>query len=380
MKTISLKLLASLLALFTSVAIAQTDIRPEPGGKRLLFVDGDDIRPEPGGKRLLFIDSGELRPEPGGKRLLLVDSDGDVRHTPGGLRLALWDDNTLRRSPGGKILLAIDGDDIRTASGARMYFLDGPKLNRAQITAVLYTLKPDLFVLPPEETARLQKEMADAGAAEDAKAAADPWVGDHEIAGQNTDQTTKRKGSIAVTKQGEYYGITYKTGDNPAWTGVGIKVNVIEGGENELWAAVAPAGTVSLGLYDIKGGALSGTWIPTNGGLDPKVLGFEKLAGAPELGGVYKITGGKLPNGGAEYTGALNIDALPASFSQNTKCYRIRWATGSTATGFRLKDKLAVAAGWGADWEVLRFRLDNSSMGVELLNKSGAQGDYTIFR
>lgn len=384
MKMFPLKSLTALLGfLLGAVPLlhAQTSVRPDPSGKRLLFVDHDDIRPDPNGKRLLFVDGDDIRPEPGGKRLLFIDNDGNVRHTPGGVRLAIWDGNTLRRTFGGPILLVIDGDDIRpTLGGPRMYFLDGPKLSRSQITAVLYYLKPDLFTLSAGEIAAKEKELAENRAAEEARLAADPWVGKHEIAAHNTTATTKRKGSFVIAKQADYYAVTFETGENPAWKGIGVKVPIVPGGEQELWAAVAPAGAVSLGVYEIKGGSLAGVWVPVNAAQDKSVLGFENLVGAAELGGVYKITGGKLPNGGAAYTGALNIDPLPATFSGTAKCYRIRWANGATAVCFAVKNRIAAAAGWGADWEVLRFRLDSSSMSVDLLNKSGAEGYYTIFR
>ncbi len=381
MKTLSLLALTVVFGFFAGLeASAQTDVRPAPGGKRLLFIDGDDIRPEPGGKRLLFVDGDDIRPEPGGKRLLFIDADGDVRPAPGGIRLATWDGSTLRRTPGGEILMFIDGDDIRPRMGGpRLYFLDGPVPNRETITAVLYLLKPELFTLSAEQTAAKQKEMADNGAASDAAAAADPWPGTHQIAGQNTTSTTKRTGSIVLAKRAGAYTVLYETGENPKWAGIGVAVNV-PGSGPELWAAVGPAGATALGIYDIKGGNLTGSWIPSNAADDKSVLGFENLAGAAQLGGVYKITSGKLPNGGASYTGALNIDPLPATFSGTAKCYRIRWANGATAVGFRVGDKLVMAAGWGADMEVLRFRAENASFSVDLLNKGGAEGEYTLLK
>lgn len=381
MKVFSLPMVSAFATIFIGItAYAQTDVRPAPGGKRILFIDGDEIRPEPGGKRLLFVDGDDIRPEPGGKRLLFIDADGDVRPAPGGVRLATWDGWTLRRSPGGEILMFIDGDDIRPRMGGpRLFFLDGPVPNKETITAVLYLLKPELFTLSAEQTAAKQKEMAENGAAADAAAAADPWPGTHQIAGQNTASTTKRTGSIVIAKRGGAYTLVYETGENPKWAGIGVAMNV-PGSGPELWAAVGSAGAVALGIYDIKGGNLTGSWIPSNAADDKSVLGFENLVGAAQLGGVYKITSGKLPNGGASYTGALNIDPLPATFSGTAKCYRIRWANGATAVGFRVGDKLVMASGWNGDFEVLRFRAENASFSVDLLNKSGAEGEYTLLK
>jgi hypothetical protein len=152
------------------------------------------------------------------------------------------------------------------------------------------------------------------------------------------------------------------------------------GADQELWAAVGPAGAVSLGVYTIQGGSLSGAWLPGNAMQDRPAIGFENLSGAARLGGVYKITSARLPNGGAAYTGALNIDPLASTLSGNVKCYRIRWTNGATAVGFATNSFLAVATGSGADWEILRFKPDNTGISVESLNKSGAPGGYTVSR
>jgi hypothetical protein len=386
-----LGLLAGCLLTSLVCSPAQTDVRPAPGGKRLLFVDGDDIRPEPGGKRLLFVDGEDIRPTPGGERLLFVDTDGDIRHTPNGIRLAYWDGDTLRRSPGGPILLFVDGDDIRPdMGGPRLLFLDGPALSKQQITAVLMILKPDLFKLSAEETAAKKKEFADneAGyqptaqpetAPSTSEAKSDPWVGDRPITAQRTGKSTRREGTIDIAKQGKCYSVTYKTGETPAWQGIGVPIDE-PGMEPEIWAVVGPAATVALGAYVVKDGRLEGSWIPVNAtGEDRSVLGFEKLHGAAELGGQYTIDAGQLPNGGAAYTGTLQIEPLPIK-SKEVKCYRITWSNGATAVGFLIKDKLFVGAGWGPDWEVVRIRPKAGEFVLEFLNKSGEPGSYTLPR
>lgn len=384
-----LGLLAGGVFLALSGSPAQTDIRPSPGGKRILFVDGDDIRPEPGGKRLLFVDGEDIRPEPGGKRLLFVDKDGDVRPNPNGIRIAFWDGDTLRRSPGGPILLFIDGDDVRPRMGGpRLYFLDGPALSKQQLTAVLMILKPELFQLSTAETAAKEKEFAANAAASQktttsqappSASTPDPWVGNRPITSQRTSKTTKRDGTIDIAKQGKCYTVTYKTGENPAWHGIGVPINE-PGMEPEIWAVVGPSAAVALGAYIVKDGKLDGSWIPVNAtGEDRSVLGFEKLRGPAELGGQYTIESGKLPNGGAEYSGALQIEPLPIK-DKEVKCYRITWSNGATAVGFLIKDKLFVGAGWGADWEVIRIRPKADSFVLEFLNKSGQPGSYTLPR
>ena len=217
------------------------------------------------------------------------------------------------------------------------------------MTAVLYLLKPEFFKISDAEKDAKEKEMAKNGAEEAAVRGADHFPGDHRIITHYVETGGGRKGSVLLAKQGNFYAITYKTGENPAWQGIGVKV-ALPNGDQELWAGVAPGGTVSLGIYGIKGGALSGTWLPINAADDKSVFGFENLVGSPTLAGVYKITGGKLPNGGVAYTGALNIDPLSQALNSDGKCYRFRWATGTTGLAFRAGDRLAVAAGWGADF------------------------------
>lgn len=367
--------LSLLLAGVVTTTFAQTDIRPAPGGKRLLFVDGDDIRPAPGGKRLLFIDQGkELRPEPGGKVLLAIDGD-DIRDKFGGTRIAVWDGWSLRRAPRGPELLFVDGDDLRpTMGGPRTLFFDGPKLSKAQVTAVLYIMRPELFAPAAGDTAK-QKEMPANSAT--GSATDDPWLGSHNILSHQSGGA-KRSGAIVVTKQADYYGISYKTGEATAWQGIAVNVALPGSRGPELWAAVAPGGAASLGIYEVNGNSLRGVWVPVNASQDRSLLGYENLNGPAELGGGYKILNGKLPNGGAAYTGELNIDPLPTKLYDNARCYRIRWTTGTTALGFQTQTKLAVAAGWAADFETLRFRIENSGIMVEVLNKAGALGSYWL--
>ena len=379
MKNPTLLVWGSCLLAVAGLHAQQTNIRPDPTGKRLLFVDGPNVRPEPGGARLLFVDGDNIRPDPGGKRLLFIDQDGDVRPEPGGVRLAHWDGTVLRKSPGGPRLGLLDDKFFRPEPGFQKYFyIDGDPLSRVQLTAVLYKLHPEFFQISEQEKVAKEKEMAKNGAEEDARKAADHFAGDHAILAHSSSGGPSRKGSIQITKQGEFYALTLKTGENPPWQGIGVRVTTA-GGDQELWAGIAPAGAISLGIYAIKGGNLSGTWIPINAANDKSVYGYEALVGAAEIGGVYKITAGKLPNGGVTYTGALNIDPLTEKLIADAPCYRFRWATGTTALAFRVGDRMAVAAGWSADYEVLRLRLDHSDLlGGDFLGKSGAKGSYNL--
>jgi hypothetical protein len=371
--------LGLLLALPSPTLFAQTSIRPDPSGPRILFVDGDNIRPDPNGKRLLFVDGDDIRPEPGGKRLLFIDGD-NVRPDPHGVRLAFWDGNTLRRTLNGQILLFVDGDTIRDKfGGKRLYFIDGPALSRQKLTAVLYHLKPELFTLSEQEIAAKKEEMRKNEAETDARAAADQFVGNWEIITHYTSGDVKRKGSVAVTPQGTFYGVEFKTGETPPWKGIAVKYKT-KLNDQELWIAMAPAGAVGLGIYQVQGGNLTGTWLPVNAATDKSVLGFEKLTGSPQVSGAYTITAGKLPNGGVTYTGAMNIDPLKENMNTTARCVRFRWATGNFGIGFVLDNTVAVSAGGQTDFEILRLQLGNGSMNGDFLSAKGAKGYYTLIR
>jgi hypothetical protein len=285
----------------------------------------------------------------------------------------------LRKAPGGPRLGLLDDKFFRPEPGFQKYFyLDGDPISRVQLTAVIYKLHPEFFEISEQEKAAKEKEMAKNGAEEDARKAGDQFPGDHTILAHSSTSGPSRKGSIEITKQGEFYALTLKTGENPPWQGIGVKVRTA-GGDQELWAGIAPAGAISLGIYAIKGGNLTGTWIPINASVDKSVYGFENLVGAAQIGGVYKITSGKLPNGGVTYMGALNIDPLAEKLIADAPCYRFRWATGTTGLAFRVGDRMVVAAGWGADYEVLRLRLDHADfLGGDFLGKSGAKGSYNL--
>ena len=239
--------------------------------------------------------------------------------------------------------------------------MDGTPLNRMQLTAVLYLLKPEFFQISPEEKAVKEKEMAKNGAEEDARKAADHFPGEHAILAHSTTSGAETHRIDSGHETGEFYARSRsRPGTQPherEYRG--------QSGQRRRTGALGrycPGAVMrlSVGVYNIKGGALSGTWIPINAAQDKSVLGYENLSGAAQLGGVYKISSGKFPNGGVTYSGAMNIDPLTDSLLVDAPCYRFRWATGTTGLAFRVGDRLFVAAGWGADYEVLRLRLDHA--------------------
>lgn len=305
------------------------DIRDEPGGKRLLVVDGDDIRPTPGGERLLFVDGDDIRPEPGGKRLLFVDGD-DVRPEPGGIRLLFLDGDDVRRAPGSPRLLFIDGQDIRDQPGGkRLFFIDG-QLTRPQLVAVLYKLMPELFTLSAEEEAELKKAMAEA-AAESDRAENEALFGQMSVINSNVDAWGGGTMTSTAGKDGFVYLDMQLKGAKMLGIGQVVTVNGYEG----LVFAAGAEGSAGLAVYEFKNGTLEGKWVPINAAKDGSTtLGTEKLTGGKSLAGTFKIAEAKAPNNGPAYAGTLSLkkiepkDAHQVFFGSDT--YALTWDLGGT--------------------------------------------------
>lgn len=359
-----------LVLLFAVPLAAQTTLRDAPGGKRLLFVDGDDIRPEPGGKRLLFVDGDDIRPAPGGVRLLFVDGD-DVRPEPGGIRLAFLDGKELRREPGGKVLLHIDHPDIRTVfGGKRLMFIDGEPLTKPQLVAALYHLKPELFKLTDDEIAKKKAAMKKA-AEESAVEASNKLYGKFTVLNSNVD--TARDAAIEVAKVGDFVSVTIKGKDGTEWYGVGVTRKVF--GDNEHWVAFQPKGAVGLAVYEPNGKNLDGVWIPYTALKDgKKALGSEKLAVTSAKTGKYKITEAKAPGTGDAYAGTLQVAPAPhGEASVNLNTLILQWTLGEAKVygiGFFLEyaqGKQALVAASGLEAPVMIGRIkETSSSGVHM--------------
>lgn len=367
-----------------STAAADTaDVRPEPGGKRLLFIDGDDIRQEPGGKRLLFIDDNVLRDGPGGKALLYFDDD-DIRNDFGGYRILMFDDSDLRRKPGSKSLLYIDGDDIRdTFGGKRLLFIDG-KVDKKQLIAALYLLMPDLFKLTPEEIAGLKAAMA-ATAAESDAAMNNVVVGKFDVLNSSMPGWG---GGVVTTIAGKdgYHYLDLKL-KGAEMMGIGMKSTGIATA-GELWIAFAPEGAVALCVYEIDGGKLTGKWVPGNAAKDGKEsLGTETLVGPASLSGEFKITEAQAPNAGAKYTGSVTLkpyQPVGGNESDLSELYQITWNFGTTklpGVAAKLsigdgKSVLIAASGTKGDFAVGHVGLQSATLakGIDFVTNKGKPG------
>lgn len=355
------------MSIGTAAQAAYVFVCQEPGGKRLIQVDGNDVGPVDG-KIALTIDSDGFINSRDGKRLLLV-SDDDVRPTDGGLKLATFDGDDIRHGAGGKVVLNYREKEIcPDSSSNRIYSIEGDeKLTKGQLIAAMYLLKPELFKLTAAEEAEQKKDRADA-AAEQAKAdSADLAAGTWGVL--NNSGIAEKLGSGTITigaKLGDAYPVTldFTAAGGPTWGGIGHLKEI--SGDKFLHVAYGTPKTVGLCVYEINGGALTGTWYPWFNDGTPKNTGTENLSGPASLDGTYKITKAAAPGTGAAYTGTVTIK--PADIvgaADNAKPYHVIWTFGKTqlhGMGIRTGKYLFVVSGTGADACIAQYKINNGVM------------------
>ncbi|TWT40415.1 hypothetical protein RAS1_41240 [Phycisphaerae bacterium RAS1] len=366
-----------------AIAAAQSEIRNQPGGTRLLCIDADgSIRKEPTGPRVLFLDPDgkSIRKEPTGPLILFFDGDS-VRENPNGPRIAFLDERSVRRTPTSPVLMDYKHPDIcPTANDKREFFVDGPDLTKHQLVGVLYLLKPKLFELSKEETDRLKKEMDTNAKAEEARLAADRAVGKFDIL--TADGAPASSGTVVVApKKGESYQVKFSHKGGPEWTGVGVQF-VQKDQDRYFWVAFGTPQTVGLGVFDIKGGVLEGKWYNGWSNEDPKNTGMENLKGPESLDGEFTITAAKTPHDGIDYTGTCVIKPFDLSFDNDYKPYTLTWTIGGkpyTGIGLRTREnKLYVAMGSGEALNLGSFKLGtNGEMIGDFFSNKKAKGYYT---
>jgi hypothetical protein len=353
--------LAASLALGLSVvsastALATTDIRDEPGGKRLLFVDGDAIRSEPGGKRLVFIDGNTLRDEPGGKVLLVVDGD-DVRTEAGGERKLYIDGNDIRDEPGGKRLLYVDGNDIRDEPGGkRLLFVDGDALTRPQLVAVLY-----LYFKPEKQGG--EAVPADAKPKDELA----QYAGTYGVTSfkSSDDANAKLEGDVVFTRAGE--GFTY--------TGPGFKGAAFFFDDNLLCADGDGRSAAAL-LTKGDDGKYTGTGMNADGEAAKVTLtsigdGKWNLEAADEKGHGEKLVVKRVewskPLEGDIDTFKIEVVPEVGQASRDPK-------DAIQGVGFEWHGKLFIGLGNGAGIGVVKLRIDGDNVMGDFVTAGGTTG------
>jgi hypothetical protein len=355
----------------SSIALAHSFICAEPGGKRLVEIDGNLVTlmtdPE---KSRIYIDKNDLLTDPHAEAFLVVDDD-DIRPSVAGVKIARFDGDNIRHGPytDGKVLINYkDRSLCPDFASDRIYSVEGDvPLSKQELVAGLYLLKPDMFKLTDAEIAQQKKDMKEADEAEAAKAAADQVAGDWMMLNSSGIVEKVGKGTITVSpKKGNAYPVTFDftKGEGPTWNGAGVYKE--GGGEKTFFTAYGTPKTVALCVYEINGGTLKGTWYPWYIDGDEKNTGTENLSGPETLDGTYKIDSAKSPTTGKEYAGTVEIK--PAAISganDDAKPYNITWSFGDIKVkgiGIKSGKFLYVASGTGADVNIAKFTINNGSM------------------
>ncbi len=207
----------------------------EPGGKRLVQIDGKEVS-RPGGKMLIYIDGNDLLKEDIHAKAFLVVDDVDVRPSVAGVRIANFDGADIRHgaSSNGKVLMNYQHPNLCPSfRDNRIYSIEGDALTKQQLVAVLYLLKPQLFKLSAEEIAAQQKAIREAGAESDRLAAADHAAGKWELlnghgpvekVGSGLFTVGAKKGDVSLQQRDTH------RGDPGAWNG-GFQLSVPDPGD-----------------------------------------------------------------------------------------------------------------------------------------------------
>lgn len=352
-----------------SASAAGSFICQEPGGKRLIQIDGDNVS-KPGGKTLIFIHGNDLLVGDVHAPATLVVDDDDVRPAVAGVIIANFDGGDIRHgaSSSGKVLINYRHPDLcPTAHDNRIYSIEGDSLTKQQLVAGLYLLKPEMFKLTAQETADQQKAMKEAGAEADRLAAMDKVVGEWTVL--NGYGPVEHIGSGSITfaaKKGDAYPVTidHTKAGGPTWTGVAFSKELF--GDKLCWIAYGTPKTIGLCVYEIKDDVLEGKWYPWYIDGNAKNVGTEKLKGPKSLDGEFTITSAVAPYSGAPYSGTVVIKPLEiVGASDSSKPYSVSWTMGTTKVngiGIRTGNFLVVASGSGADVNIARYQIQNGTM------------------
>ena len=360
----------ALITATSSLMASGSFICKEPGGKRLIQIDGKEVS-KPGGKMLVYIDGNDLLLGDIHAAPFLVVDDDDVRPSAAGVIIAHFDGEDIRHGPrsDGKVLINYSYPNLSPSSAEnRIYSIEGEQLTKQQLVAGLYLLKPEMFKLSVEEIGAQQQAIKEAGAEADRLAAADQVAGKWEMLNGHGPVEKIGSGSITVdVKKGDAYPVTFDHTKNggPLWTGIGFYQEVY--GDKFFWIAYGTPKTIGLCVYDIKeGGILEGKWFPWYLDGNPKNTGTENLKGPENLDGEFTITAASAPSTGAAYAGTVTIKPLKiVGAGGNALPYAVTWTLGTykiEGIGVRTRSQLFVATGTGADVAIAAFIIRNGTM------------------
>ncbi|HTL47054.1 MAG TPA: hypothetical protein VL688_03220 [Verrucomicrobiae bacterium] len=174
-------------------------------------------------------------------------------------------------------------------------------------------------------------------------------------------------GEVEIEDLGdEVFSVGWNTGGGTAYHGIGLH------DQNGLAAAWSDADSYGLVIYKVEGGKLYGDWISNTTEFD---LGTESLEGPSGLNGVYQIVDAAGEDGGAAYSGTVEI-------RPSGQIYRLTWHINNivyTGVGLLRGDFLFV--GWGIGAGVIYYEIKGDELIGRWASQSSDQvGSETLVR
>jgi hypothetical protein len=308
--------------------------------KKLLDLDGKAVE-NADGKKILVCDGKQIE-NADGTSLLAFDKDTtsgfSVRNPKDAAVRLLWcSGHELCKKVEGGVVFHYDGLNQNLASDSKspaIYTLTchngngDSRLQPWQVVAIAYALQPKLFEVSAADM-KAQRDAASATEKEEDLRVANRLKGQFDIITSSV--KTLNKGSANVKAYGKYFHVTYDFTDAKKLQGIGLFLPSAAQDNEEILVALSDDGIVGLGLYEIKEGALEGTWHPTSLIAEPKTaLGVEKLTGktGDDLTGQFKITEAKTPGKGDAYTGTLDLEKIKRFDGNDVPTYQMTWTFG----------------------------------------------------
>ena len=166
----------------------------------------------------------------------------------------------------------------------------------------------------------------------DSQDGGDP-AGGYQIRGHAAGNARTYIGELRIAPFGPGYDLIWRLDQGDMYRGTALLADHVLGAV--YWIGPRPTPDISVAVFAVKGGTLTGTWMPAIGGV-PRP-GREELAGPENLNGSYDIVVGENPDG-SSYKGHVEI-------TRTGKTYWLRWYLPEltyVGRGVRVGDKLVV--------------------------------------
>lgn len=162
--------------------------------------------------------------------------------------------------------------------------------------------------------------------------ASQSFTGNYTIQSGRNANGTQYKGSVTISKHGDYDTLAWTITSGDDYSGVGIEMGGLLG---VGWGKAKPGVVV----YKVNGGSLDGQWAMAGA----PSLGTENLSGPSGVSGTYKIVSSSSPASGGPYHGTVTITPKGA-----LRTVRWKLTSGESYSGVGILDGDVFVVGWGS--------------------------------